>query len=87
MVKTSVTTLKAKLSAYIRRVKEGEEVQIFEHDFLVARLMPAAREADAIEVIHDADGRAAIWAAQVWSPILRTRDALAVFLDERHRDS
>lgn len=40
MVKASISTLKAKLSEFLRRVKEGEEVVVTERGRPIARLLP-----------------------------------------------
>lgn len=45
MQTTTVSQLKTSLSAYLRRVKAGEEVVITEHGRPVARLLPLASPA------------------------------------------
>lgn len=40
MVKVAVSVFKAKLSAYVRRVRKGEEFLILDHNVPVARMVP-----------------------------------------------
>ena len=49
MIEASVSTLKAKLSEFLRRVKNGEEVVVTERGRPIARLLPleGVREMDA----------------------------------------
>lgn len=42
MTRTGVAQLKAKLSAYLRRVQRGEEVVVMDRETPVARLVPYA---------------------------------------------
>ena len=37
----NISELKAQLSAYVRRVRAGETILVFDRDTLVARLVPA----------------------------------------------
>ncbi len=47
MVQAAVSVLKAKLSAYLNRVKRGDEVLVTEHGKPIARLIPVAPPAKA----------------------------------------
>jgi len=74
------------MRAYLKRVKRGEEVQVFEHDHLVARLVPAEQTVNTIEIGVAARGGPEEWSKCKWGPVLKSQDALAHFLDERHRE-
>ena len=50
---TTVSQLKTSLSAYLRRVKAGEEIVITEHGRPVARLLPLAGPALVPEHVTD----------------------------------
>ncbi len=52
MQTTSVSQLKMSLSAYLRRVKTGEEVVITEHGRPIARLLPLASAASVPEHVR-----------------------------------
>lgn len=47
MTTASVSELKAKLSAYLREVRRGGEVQVVDRGIPIARLVPLAPERDA----------------------------------------
>lgn len=47
----SIRELKAKLSEYLRRVAQGEEVYITAHGKVVARLAPAAATHDVAAIV------------------------------------
>ncbi|MEX2627303.1 MAG: type II toxin-antitoxin system prevent-host-death family antitoxin [Ilumatobacteraceae bacterium] len=47
MSTASVSELKAKLSAYLREVRRGGEVQVVDRGIPIARLVPLAPERDA----------------------------------------
>ena len=48
MISTTISKLKATLSAYVERVKAGEEVMVTERGRPVARLVPVSRSDKAI---------------------------------------
>jgi prevent-host-death family protein len=55
MIKVSVRDLKNNLSAYLRRLQNGEPILITSHGKPVARLMPASEapsEDEALERLH-----------------------------------
>ena len=81
-----MTALKARLSAYLRKVKAGEEVHVYEHDHLVARLVPAERRAELVAIAKPARGSPRSWANLQWPQVLPRSDALERFLEERHRE-
>ncbi len=53
MTVTTVTKLKASLSAYLRRVKAGEEVLVTERGRVIAKLTPAARSGAVPEYLRE----------------------------------
>ena len=54
---TTVSRLKASLSAYLRHVKAGEEVVITEHGRPVARLLPLASPESVPEHLRDLEAQ------------------------------
>ena len=54
---TTVSQLKASLSAYLRQVKAGEEVVITEHGRPVARLLPLASPESVPEHLRDLEAQ------------------------------
>ena len=54
---TTVSRLKTSLSAYLRRVKAGEEVVITEHGRPIARLLPLASPESVPEHVKDLEAR------------------------------
>ena len=53
MKTTTISQLKASLSAYLRQVKTGEEVLITEHGRPIARLLPIMNPASLSEHLND----------------------------------
>lgn len=54
---TTVSQLKASLSAYLRQVKAGEEVVITEHGCPVARLLPVPSPESVPEDLRDLEAK------------------------------
>jgi prevent-host-death family protein len=54
---TTVSQLKTSLSAYLRRVKSGEEVVVTEHGRPIARLLPLASAASVPEHVRDLEAQ------------------------------
>ncbi len=50
MIKVKVGELKAKLSAYLRRVRQGESVVVMNRDIPVARIVPETDRPNALAV-------------------------------------
>ena len=57
MQTTTVSQFKTSLSAYLRRVKAGEEVVITEHGRPVARLLPLANPGIVPEYVRDLEAQ------------------------------
>ena len=53
MISVGVKELKAKLSSFIARAREGEEIVITDHGKDVALLMPLSRERRAVKSLMD----------------------------------
>lgn len=53
MISVGIKELKTKLSSYVDRVRQGEEVVITEHGKEVALLVPISRERKALKSLID----------------------------------
>ena len=53
MISVGVKELKAKLSSFIARAREGEEIVITDHGKDVALMMPLSRERSAVKSLMD----------------------------------
>ena len=54
MISVGIKELKTKLSSYVDRVRQGEEVVITEHGKEVALVIPISRERKALKSLIDA---------------------------------
>jgi prevent-host-death family protein len=74
-----IAELKARLSAYLRRVRAGETITVLDRDTPVARLAPLATETPL--TVRPAHGR--LQDLRLPPPLALERDVVEVLLEER----
>ncbi len=57
MVQVGIAELKAHLSQYLREAKQGDVVEVLDRGVPVARIVPAHLSAEALEIVHPAQGK------------------------------
>lgn len=81
--KAGVAELKARLSAYLRAVKRGEVVEIYDRDTPVARLVPYKRAEPLVVREHGRKyGRLAD--VPLPAPVKIERDVVELLLEDRY---
>ena len=79
----SVAELKAKLSHYLREVREGRSFTVLSHDIPVATLGPhEPDEIDDLEIIEPTEDPA-LWGHVDLPPLGRSIDVVALIRDDR----
>lgn len=84
MIPVNIATLKAKLSFYLGRVKQGNEVLVMDRNTPVARLVPSAGGAQSLVLIEPKKSPAALKGMKVRPPKRRT-NAAQLLREERDR--
>ena len=74
-----IADLKARLSAYLRRVRSGETITVLDRDTPIARLVPLAGEAPL--AVRPARGR--LHDIRLPPPLALERDVVELLLEER----
>ena len=77
-----VAELKARLSAYLRRVRGGESITVLDRDTPIAQLVPLATHAPL--VVRPSRGR--LHDVQLPRPLALETDVLELLLEERQAE-
>jgi prevent-host-death family protein len=84
MIKTSVAELKARLSHFLRRVQEGEIVEVASHRHVVARIVPSGN-LGAASLVKPASRPARDVSALTGVSTRMKVDPVSVLLEDRAR--
>ena len=85
MIKIGVAELKAKLSEYLRAVRKGQEVTIYDRDQPIARIVPYAPQR-ALAVREPIVAYATLGAIPLPPPAALTVDPVELLLEDRRAD-
>ena len=83
MKKVGVAELKAKLSAYLRTVKRGGVVEVYDRDTPVARLVPWARQ-EQLVVRETGREYGRLGDVPLPRPVKLDRDVVEILLEDRY---
>ena len=84
MISVNIAVLKAKLSFYLGRVKQGSEVLVMDRNTPVARLVPSAGGPQSLGLTPPKKSPAALTGMKVRPPKRRT-DSVELLREERDR--
>jgi len=83
MTTARIAELKSRLSEFLRLVRDGGTVAVFDRDRLVARIVPADEAHGQLRVRKPAAGAAAFRDLLVPEPIAVDSDPVALLIGER----
>lgn len=88
MTKVGVARLKAGLSGYLKKVRQGAEVEVYDRNTPVARLVPVERtiRAGRLVVTHPAPGAPRIQDVLMPPPLPGGDRLVSMLIEERQRD-
>lgn len=83
MTSARIAELKSRLSEFLRLVRDGDTVAVFDRDRLVARIVPADETHAQLRVRKPAVGAAAFRDLPLPEPIAVDADPVALLIGER----
>lgn len=86
MTKTGVADLKARLSEYLREVRAGGEVEVFDRDQPIARIVPYGGVAKPLAVREPVTRYGSLESIPLPPPLALPVDAVDLLLEERRRE-
>jgi prevent-host-death family protein len=86
MTHVKVAMLKSRLSEYLRQVRNGHEVLVYDRDTPIARLVPYRKEATRLKIRHPAKGAPRIQDVPLPPPLKIKGDIVTLLLEERQND-
>jgi prevent-host-death family protein len=78
-----VAELKAKLSAYLRRVRRGHSVTVLDRDTPIARIVPYAPDATMLSIRRPPPGIGKLSALRLPPPLRTDVDIVELLMEER----
>ena len=82
MKQVRIAELKARLSEYLRAVRRGEIVAVYDRDTLIAEIVPV-REAPALRITKPVPGTPAPGRVKLPKPLKLDIDVVDLLLEER----
>lgn len=79
-----VAELKARLSEYLRAVRRGRELTVFDRDQPIARLVPYASGSGRLQVREPTTAYRTLGDVPLPPPAALSVDAVAILLQDRH---
>lgn len=83
MTAVRVAQLKARLSEYLRRVRQGHEVTVLDWETPIARIVPYGRPGTALQVRRPRPGSPGLHGVRLPPPLRANTDVVALLLEER----
>ena len=83
MTVVRIAELKSRLSAYLQKVRRGQEVTVFDRDTPVARLVPYQSDAAALSVRTPPPRHPRLQSVPLPPPLAIRGDIVTLLLDER----
>jgi prevent-host-death family protein len=78
-----IAELKAKLSAYLRRVRRGQSVTVLDRETPIARIVPYRPDTQALTIRRPAPGSRKPSAVRLPPPLKTDVDIVALLMEER----